>query len=96
VLRRSVTWPVTGTVVPPSDVEPPAAVPRTASRPISSLLTRGMMGDGVIDFATIGTWVRDAGYTGDMEVENLQSGDLGHRRRHSPRAPRRSATGAFP
>ena len=27
------------------------------------------MGDGVIDFATIGTWVRDAGYTGDIEVE---------------------------
>ncbi len=33
------------------------------------LLSRGMMGDGVIDFATIGTWVRDAGYTGDIEVE---------------------------
>lgn len=28
-----------------------------------------MMGDGVIDFATIGTWVRDTGYTGDIEVE---------------------------
>ena len=28
-----------------------------------------MMGDGVIDFATIGTWVRDAGYTGAIEVE---------------------------
>ena len=27
------------------------------------------MGDGVIDFATIGRWVRDAGYTGDVEVE---------------------------
>lgn len=39
--------------------------------PIASdaLLSRGMMGDGVIDFATIGTWVRDAGYTGDIEVE---------------------------
>ena len=34
-----------------------------------ALLSRGMMGDGVIDFATIGTWVRDAGYTGDIEVE---------------------------
>ena len=33
------------------------------------LLSRGFMGDGVIDFATIGTWVRDAGYTGDIEVE---------------------------
>lgn len=33
------------------------------------LLSRGFMGDGVIDFATISTWVRDAGYTGDVEVE---------------------------
>ena len=33
------------------------------------LLSRGMMGDGVIDFATIGGWVRDAGYAGDIEVE---------------------------
>ena len=28
-----------------------------------------MMGDGCIDFATIGRWVTDAGYTGDVEVE---------------------------
>ncbi|MGL3807690.1 sugar phosphate isomerase/epimerase family protein [Paeniglutamicibacter sp. R2-26] len=34
-----------------------------------ALLSRGMMGDGVIDFAAIGSWVRDAGYTGDIEVE---------------------------
>ncbi|WP_285724326.1 sugar phosphate isomerase/epimerase family protein [Psychromicrobium xiongbiense] len=34
-----------------------------------ALLSRGMMGDGVIDFATITTWVREAGYTGDIEVE---------------------------
>lgn len=33
------------------------------------LLSRGFMGDGVIDFATISTWVRDAGYAGDIEVE---------------------------
>ncbi|BAD57599.1 sugar phosphate isomerase/epimerase family protein [Nocardia farcinica] len=33
------------------------------------LLSRGMMGDGVIDFATIGGWVRAAGYRGDVEVE---------------------------
>ncbi|MGA9870484.1 MAG: sugar phosphate isomerase/epimerase family protein [Rhodococcus sp. (in: high G+C Gram-positive bacteria)] len=33
------------------------------------LLSRGMMGDGVIDFGTIGTWVRRAGYRGDVEVE---------------------------
>ncbi|MGX1160668.1 sugar phosphate isomerase/epimerase [Arthrobacter sp. SLBN-100] len=33
------------------------------------LLSRGYMGDGVVDFATIGTWVRDAGYAGDIEVE---------------------------
>ncbi|MFC8303181.1 sugar phosphate isomerase/epimerase family protein [Specibacter sp. NPDC057265] len=33
------------------------------------LLSRGYMGDGVVDFATIGSWVREAGYTGDIEVE---------------------------
>ncbi|MBY6350808.1 sugar phosphate isomerase/epimerase family protein [Rhodococcoides corynebacterioides] len=33
------------------------------------LLSRGMMGDGVIDFGTIGRWVYDAGYRGDVEVE---------------------------
>ncbi|MGW0247902.1 sugar phosphate isomerase/epimerase family protein [Nocardia goodfellowii] len=33
------------------------------------LLSRGMMGDGVIDFTTIGRWVRTAGYRGDVEVE---------------------------
>lgn len=33
------------------------------------LLSRGMMGDGVVDFASIGGWVRDAGYRGDVEVE---------------------------
>ncbi len=33
------------------------------------LLSRGYMGDGVIDFATVTTWVREAGYTGDIEVE---------------------------
>ncbi|MDQ1200506.1 sugar phosphate isomerase/epimerase [Rhodococcus sp. SORGH_AS_0303] len=33
------------------------------------LLSRGMMGDGVIDFATIGRWVEEAGYLGDVEVE---------------------------
>ena len=33
------------------------------------LLSRGYMGDGVVDFATIGTWVREAGYAGDIEVE---------------------------
>ena len=37
--------------------------------PADALLARGMMGDGHIDFATIGGWVRDAGYTGDIEVE---------------------------
>jgi len=38
------------------------------------LLSRGYMGDGVVDFATIGTWVRDAGYTGDIEVEIFNQG----------------------
>ena len=34
-----------------------------------ALLSRGMMGDGYVDFTTIGRWVTDAGYTGDVEVE---------------------------
>jgi sugar phosphate isomerase/epimerase len=34
-----------------------------------ALLSRGMMGDGVIDFAAITAWVREAGYTGPIEVE---------------------------
>lgn len=34
-----------------------------------ALLSRGMMGDGVVDFASIGRWVRTAGYRGDVEVE---------------------------
>jgi sugar phosphate isomerase/epimerase len=33
------------------------------------LMSRGMMGDGVIDFASIGALVRGAGYRGDVEVE---------------------------
>ena len=33
------------------------------------LLSRGYMGDGYIDFASIGRWVTSAGYTGDIEVE---------------------------
>lgn len=39
--------------------------------PIASdaLLSRGMMGDGVIDFARITGWVAGAGYRGDIEVE---------------------------
>jgi sugar phosphate isomerase/epimerase len=37
--------------------------------PADTLLARGMMGDGHIDFATIGSWVAAAGYTGDIEVE---------------------------
>lgn len=40
-------------------------VPMTAD----PLLSRGMMGDGVIDFAAIGAMVADAGYRGDVEVE---------------------------
>jgi len=34
-----------------------------------ALLSRGHVGDGYIDFATITRWVRQAGYTGDVEVE---------------------------
>jgi len=39
--------------------------------PIASdaLLSRGMMGDGFIDFAAITRWVDAAGYRGDIEVE---------------------------
>ncbi|WP_026555915.1 sugar phosphate isomerase/epimerase family protein [Arthrobacter sp. 35W] len=34
-----------------------------------ALLSRGFMGDGVIDFAPIGEWVAAAGYDGVVEVE---------------------------
>ncbi|HZL04022.1 MAG TPA: sugar phosphate isomerase/epimerase family protein [Coriobacteriia bacterium] len=34
-----------------------------------SLLSRGYMGDGYVDFASIGRWVSAAGYAGDIEVE---------------------------
>lgn len=39
--------------------------------PIASdtLLSRGMMGDGVVDFDSIGRWVSEAGYEGVVEVE---------------------------
>ena len=37
--------------------------------PADSLLARGMMGDGHIDFATITRWVAETGYAGDIEVE---------------------------
>ncbi|MEO7017698.1 MAG: sugar phosphate isomerase/epimerase family protein [Leifsonia sp.] len=33
------------------------------------LLSRGIPGDGLIDFASVTQWVRDAGYTGDIECE---------------------------
>lgn len=33
------------------------------------LLSRGFMGDGFVDFPTITSWVREAGYGGDVEVE---------------------------
>ncbi len=35
----------------------------------NSLNSRGMMGDGYIDFPTITAWVAAAGYSGDVEVE---------------------------
>jgi len=34
-----------------------------------ALHSRAHVGDGYVDFATITGWVRDAGYTGDVEVE---------------------------
>jgi sugar phosphate isomerase/epimerase len=33
------------------------------------LLSRGHVGDGYVDFATITRWVAETGYTGDVEVE---------------------------
>ncbi|MFW6597736.1 sugar phosphate isomerase/epimerase family protein [Propionibacteriaceae bacterium Y2011] len=37
--------------------------------PVDTLLARGMMGDGHIDFESTTRWVTEAGYTGDIEVE---------------------------
>ena len=37
--------------------------------PADTLLARGMMGDGHIDFAALHPCVAAAGYTGDVEVE---------------------------
>lgn len=37
--------------------------------PADVLLGRGMMGDGVVDFAPISRAVAAAGYAGDVEVE---------------------------
>lgn len=37
--------------------------------PPDALLSRGMMGEGHIDFATFTQWVAAAGYAGDIEVE---------------------------
>lgn len=34
-----------------------------------ALKSRGMMGDGCIDFGPVSTWVAEAGYTGPVEVE---------------------------
>jgi sugar phosphate isomerase/epimerase len=34
-----------------------------------ALLSRGMMGDGYIDFDMITQWIANTGYTGDVEVE---------------------------
>ena len=42
--------------------------------PADTLLARGMMGDGHIDFAAITAAVSDAGYTGDIEVEIFNQG----------------------
>ncbi|MCX2729551.1 sugar phosphate isomerase/epimerase [Saccharopolyspora sp. NFXS83] len=38
-----------------------------------ALLSRGMMGDGVIDFTPITRAIADTGYTGDVEVEIFNS-----------------------
>lgn len=39
-----------------------------------ALLSRGHVGDGHIDFATLTRWVAAAGYTGDVEVEIFHQG----------------------
>ncbi len=36
---------------------------------LDTLNSRGFMGDGYIDFATITSWIEQAGYSGDVEVE---------------------------
>ena len=46
-----------------------------------ALLSRGMMGDGVIDFASISRWVAEAGYDGTGRGRDLQRRHLGGRRR---------------
>ena len=48
-----------------------AAVRRRVNVPIAAdaLLSRGMMGDGVIDFGPVSRWVTEAGYAGPVEVE---------------------------
>ncbi|GIG30152.1 sugar phosphate isomerase/epimerase family protein [Cellulomonas marina] len=38
------------------------------------LLSRGHVGDGYVDFASITRWVAEAGYTGDVEVEIFHQG----------------------
>ena len=42
---------------------------RDAGVPVDTLLARGMMGDGHIDFAAFTRSVASAGYRGDVEVE---------------------------
>jgi sugar phosphate isomerase/epimerase len=37
--------------------------------PADALLSRGMMGDGHVDFGSFSSMLRGAGYTGDIEVE---------------------------
>jgi sugar phosphate isomerase/epimerase len=41
-----------------------------------ALLSRGFMGDGVIDFASIGQWVAEAGYYGVVEIFNEEIWNL--------------------
>lgn len=46
--------------------------------PTTSMLQgRGMMGDGIIDLATIGGWVEEAGYDGPIEVEIISAEHAG-------------------
>ena len=67
--------------------------------PPDALLSRGMMGDGHIDFARLTSLVATAGYTGDVEVE-IFNADVwaadGRRRCRHARPSLRRAGGAPP
>jgi sugar phosphate isomerase/epimerase len=54
------------------------------------LMSRAMMGDGVIELRRIRSAVDEAGYTGPIEVEIVQPSHLGHARGRRPHADEES------